>query len=158
VGERRQPHAHGIPSRLWPVSAAACALILTLSATTPSAWGMFRGGVSAALTVNAETLQPPSGVTTEAGTCVGGAGDAVVVDWTPSATQAVTGYEILRATTSAGPFASVATVNGRTTQTYTDTPLSFATTYYYVLRSIKAGWRSVETPPVARTTRSSTCL
>ena len=77
---------------------------------------------------------------------------------TASTTAAVTGYEILRATSEAGPYSLIGTVTGRTVETYTDTPLSFATTYHYVMRSIKENWRSVETVPVSRTTRSSNCL
>lgn len=123
-----------------------------------AAWGAFSDQASAALDVRAATLEPPTLVATSAGTCTAGVGDAIVLNWTASTTLAVTGYEILRATASAGPYSPVGTVSGRTVETYTDTPLSFATTYHYVLRSIKENWRSIETAPVSRTTRSSNCL
>jgi hypothetical protein len=125
---------------------------------TGAAWAAFGDEASAALTLRTATLEPPTLVTSSAGTCAAGVGDAIALSWTASTTLAVTGYEILRATASAGPYSPVGTVSGRTLETYTDAPLSFATTYHYVLRSIEENWRSVQTAPVSGTTRSSNCI
>ena len=140
------------------VIAAACVFILNLPGMMGPAWATFADQVSAALTLNTATLEAPTLVGTAPGTCVAGVGDAIVLDWTAPATPAVTGYEVLRASGDAGPYSPVATVTGRAVETYTDTPLSFATTYHYVLRAINADWRSPETVPVSRTTRSPNCL
>ena len=131
---RRAQH----PRRSWRLLAwAACALLVSLSGMTAAAWGAFSDQASAALDVRAATLEPPTLASTEAGACTAGVSDAIVLKWTASTTAAVTGYEILRATAEAGPYSPIGTVTGRTVESYTDTPLSFATTYHYVLRSIK---------------------
>lgn len=67
------------------------------------------------------------------------AGDAKVdLSWTSS--RGATEYEVLRATTSAGPFTSIKT--GLTGTTYSDTGLTNETTYYYkVIASNEAGTR-----------------
>jgi hypothetical protein len=137
---------------------AACTFILSLPGMTGTVRGAFGDEVSAALSLSTATLEAPTLVTAAPGTCVGGVGDAIVVNWTAPTTPAVAGYEVLRATTSAGPYSPVTTLTGRAVETYTDTPLSFATTYHYVLRSLNAEWRSAETVPVSRTTRSPSCL
>ena len=143
-------------SRLW--FGAACAFSLGVAGMTAAAWGAFEDQVSAAMTLRTATLEPPTLVTAAAGTCVAGVRDAIVLDWTASTTADITGYEILRATASAGPYSPVATVTGREVQTYTDTSVSFATTYHYVLRSIAGNWLSVQTAPTSRATRSPQCL
>jgi hypothetical protein len=51
----------------------------------------------------------------------------------------------------------IGTVTGGTATTYTHSPLPFSTTYYYVVRSMAALWRSGETAPVSLRTRSSLC-
>lgn len=132
-------------------------LVVFLSEATTAAWAVFVDKDSAALTVHTATLQPPTSVAAAPGTCTAGGSDSIVLSWTASATAAVTAYEVLRASASAGPYSPVATVVGRTVQTYTDAPLPFATTYYYVIRSIKERWRSAQTAPVPGTTRSSLC-
>lgn len=85
-------------------------------------------------------------------------GDAVVVTWVPSTSPGVARYEVLRATQLAGPYSVIGTVTGGTATSYTDAPLPFFTTYYYVIRSVAALWRSEETAPVSQRTRSSLCL
>jgi len=41
---------------------------------------------------------------------------------------------------------------------FTDGPLAFSTTYFYVVRATKQGWRSPYTAEVARTTKSPLCV
>ncbi len=153
-----RPRFHHAPRSWRLVAWAACAFVVSLAGMTAAAWGAFSDQASAALDVRSATLDPPTLVSTEPGACTVGVSDSIVLNWTASATAAVTGYEILRATAEAGPYSPIGTVTGRTVETYTDTPLSFATTYHYVLRSTKENWRSVETAAVSRTTRSSNCM
>ncbi len=112
---------------------------------------------TASLSVSTATLQPPTAPGTAPGVCTL-AGDAIVVTWTRSASPQVSGYEILRSTAAAGPFSTIATAPGYTTESYTDSPLAFSTTYYYVVRAIRNNWRSATTSPVSRTTRSLLCV
>ncbi len=70
----------------------------------------------------------------------------------------MTGYEILRSATADGPYLPVGVAAGQATESYTDAPLTFSTTYYYVIRAVRGNWRSVNTAEVSRTTRSALCL
>jgi hypothetical protein len=49
-------------------------------------------------------------------------------------------------------------VSGRNTTTFTDSTVSFSTTYYYVVQSTKNNWRSVNSTQVSITTPSSLCI
>lgn len=155
MSEERAPHGRTRSS--GRAALAVLALVLCLSAVKVAS-AAFVDRETSALTLRAATLEPPTSVAAALGACSSGVSDAVVLSWTPSITTAVAGYEILRATASAGPYALVAMVTGRTVDTYTDTPPAFETTYHYVLRSTKESWLSVETVPVLATTRSSQCL
>jgi glycosidase len=74
--------------------------------------------------------------------------DAVVGDDTLS------GYEVLRSTTSGGPYAVVATV---TSNSYTDTEVAENQTYYYVVRSVDAAFnRSGDSNEVIATAEART--
>lgn len=154
MAEQRRGHGQRRSSR-HVVLAVGALVVCLFEATVASA--LFTDRTTAELTLRTATLEPPTSVAAAAGTCTAGVSDAIVLSWTASVTTSVTGYEILRATASAGPYSSIGTVTGRTVQTYTDTPLAFATTYHYVIRSIKESWRSVQTAPVSLTTRSSQC-
>ena len=55
----------------------------------------------------------------------------VVLNWTAS--TGATSYDVRRATVSGGPYTSIATPTGGTTNTYTDTAVTNDTTYYYVV-------------------------
>ncbi len=112
---------------------------------------------SASLSVSTATLQPPTAADTSPGACTE-AGDATVVTWTRSSSSQVAGYEILRSTVGGGPYSPVGIAAGQATESYTDSPLAFSTTYYYVIRATREGWRSVNTAEVSRTTRSSLCV
>lgn len=112
---------------------------------------------SASLPVSTATLQPPTAAATSPGVCTE-AGDATIVTWTPSSSTQVTGYEILRSTVAGGPYSAVAIAPGQTTETYTDSPLAFSTTYHYAIRAVRDTWASVNTAEVSRTTRSSLCV
>ena len=136
---------------------AALAVVLCLSGATVAS-AAFTDRDTASQTFRTATLEPPTSVAAAHGTCTIGVSDAIVLMWIASVTTTVNGYEILRATASGGPYTAIGTVTGRTVETYIDTPLAFATSYHYVIRSIKGSWRSVQTAPVSLTTRSSHCL
>jgi hypothetical protein len=159
AGTRRSMGEPGARSRPtpWRLVLAVLLLLVPLSEAS-AAWNGWADGTAASLTLHAATLQPPTEVTTSRGLCVLGVADAVVVTWVPSTTPGVAGYEVLRAAQLAGPYSVIGTVTGRTATTYTDTTLPFNTTYYYVVRSLVALWRSDETAAVSRRTRSSLCL
>jgi hypothetical protein len=89
------------------------------------------GGNSPAST----TSSPPSTPTNLTAT----AGSAQVsLSWTASA--GATSYTVLRATTSGGPYSSVAT--GVTATSYTDTTVTNGTTYYYVVQAVNTSGAS----------------
>lgn len=77
----------------------------------------------------------------------------VGVSWTTSQDPAATGYEILRSTTSGGSYGSVGTVSDPAATAFTDTGLSYSTTYYYVVRTTTStSWVSPWTGEVSATT------
>jgi hypothetical protein len=63
-------------------------------------------------------------------------GTQATLTWTASTDNiAVTGYNILRSATSGGPYTQIAT---SATNSYTNTGLSYSTTYYYVVQAYDA--------------------
>lgn len=72
---------------------------------------------------------------------------SVPLKWTAVADAA--GYNIKRATTSGGPYATIKT--GHATASYTDTTAVNGTTYYYVISAVNAGGESVNSGEVKST-------
>lgn len=106
------------------------------------------GGTS---TATAATIDPPSGVSALA-SCADSTAE-VAVGWTASPDTEATGYEILRSTTSGGSYSSVGTVSDPAATAFTDTGLSYSTTYYYVVRTTTStSWVSPWTSEVSATT------
>jgi hypothetical protein len=89
------------------------------------------------VTVSTETLDPPTSLT-----AVATLGLIVQLDWTATVDVRATGYQVLRSTTSGGPYAIVATITPRTTTTHADLPLVPAR-YFYVVRTYFGPWTSV---------------
>jgi fibronectin type 3 domain-containing protein len=95
----------------------------------------------------------PSGDTTAApiptGLHVTSSGPASIsLGWDPVVAADLYGYEVLRADTSAGPFAVLALT---TTHTYTDATVGQGHTYTYVIRSVDTSWnRSANSAPVTQ--------
>jgi len=84
---------------------------------------------------------PSCGATTApaAPTLVATAGNAQVsLSW--NASSGATSYNVLRSTTSGGPYSTIAT--GVTTTSYTDTGLTNGTTYYYVVQALNSAGTS----------------
>jgi hypothetical protein len=125
--------------RAAAVSLAALAALL-LAGVAYASWS--RTATGGPLTVATATLDAPTGLGTS-NSCAFHSHDYVVVSWTASTSPAVANYQILRGTTSGGPYASVGTV-AVGTNTFTDMspPYDTPTTYYYVVRSTHGGWTS----------------
>ncbi|XID92817.1 glycoside hydrolase family 48 protein [Paenibacillaceae bacterium WGS1546] len=83
----------------------------------------------------------PTGLTATAGNA------QVSLSWTASA--GATSYNVKRATTSGGPYATVAT--GVTGTSYTDTGLTNGTTYYYVASAVNAAGESANSAQASAT-------
>ncbi|GFN30825.1 endo-1,4-beta-xylanas [Paenibacillus curdlanolyticus] len=86
----------------------------------------------------------PTGVTATAGS------GSVTLTW--AASSGATSYNVKRATTSGGPYTTVAT--GITGTTYTNTALTNGTTYYYVVTAVNANGESTASAQVSATPTS----
>ncbi|TRX56136.1 hypothetical protein FNH22_17310 [Fulvivirga sp. M361] len=75
------------------------------------------------------------------------------LDWVDNSANE-TGFELYRATVSGGPY-SLVTTTGSGVVTHTDTGLSDATSYYYVVRAINAHGNSSNSSEVVALTSSS---
>ncbi|MDQ3259012.1 MAG: fibronectin type III domain-containing protein, partial [Acidobacteriota bacterium] len=84
----------------------------------------------------------PTGLTATAGNA------QVSLTWTASA--GATSYNVKRATTAGGPYASI--VTGVTTTGYTNTGLVNGTTYYYVVSAVNANGESANSSEASATT------
>jgi glycosidase len=62
---------------------------------------------------------------------------AISLAWSPVTADDLYGYEVLRATSSGGPFTTLALV---TTTSYTDATVEQGTTYWYEVRSVDTSW------------------
>src|SRR5579872_2300946 len=71
----------------------------------------------------------------------------VALTWTASTSGGVTGYQISRGTSAAGPFTPIGSVG--TTTSYTDTTVVSGTTYYYVVASISNSTVGANSTPVS---------
>ena len=81
----------------------------------------------------------------------------ISLSWTKTASGFATGVAVERATTSGGPYATIATL-GKNKVTYTDSDpaLAYTTTYYYVVQSTFLAWTGDSTE-VAVTTLNNNC-
>ncbi|GGA98297.1 cellulose binding domain-containing protein [Puia dinghuensis] len=87
----------------------------------------------------------PAGVTAAAG--VG----QVTLKWTVPSGNTVQGYTIQRATTSGGPYTTLASWNSNTTPQYTDWTVTNGATYYYVVAAVNQSGVSGNSPEVNAT-------
>lgn len=108
------------------------------------AFAIFTGSDSiSANTLTTATLQPPTGLT-----ATGSGASGITVDWVASASSFTTGYRVMRATTSGGPYTQVGTTSSSVTD-YQD-PVA-AGTYYYVVQATVSNWTSVNSTQVSAT-------
>ncbi|MBW3578974.1 MAG: fibronectin type III domain-containing protein [Actinobacteria bacterium] len=137
---------------------------VTLAAATLGAWivlgatafAAFAAIVTAHGEFSTAVLEPPTLLSATGGTCQADQHDSIVLSWTASTSSWAEGYEVLRSTDGA-TYTLIATLAGVQTDTYTDSPLAFSTTYYYRVRTIKTEWTS-QPAEVSHTTRGSQCL
>jgi len=130
--------------RINAVAVAAVMLLATLGPTGTSL-ALATDRESVASTITADTLDPPTSLTCNAGllSCNLAFLTKPTLSWTATPDTYATDYGVYRSTTNGSGYARIATVTGRTTTTYTDATVSALTTYYYVVRSEAAVWTSV---------------
>lgn len=142
--------------RVLPRAVVAGMALLLGAASVASA--AFSSATSAGAIYSAAALSPPSSPSTAHGPCAVLSSASIRVSWSATPSSWADGYEVLRSTTSGGPYSLVGTVGGVGTLTYLNASLPFSTTYHYVVRATKGNWRSANTTQVSRTTLSSLCL
>lgn len=124
------------------VIAAALAVAVYVAMLTGNklALAVFDGSATiAGNTVTTGTLAAPTALSATGGT-------NIVLNWTATTSTFAAGYNILRSSTSGGPYTQITQVTPRTAVTYTDSPA--AGTYYYVLQSYVQNWLSPNTAQV----------
>ena len=84
--------------------------------------------------ITTATLAAPTNLFAAAGS------NTINLTWTATTSPSATGYQILRATSSGGPYTLISTVTGGATTSVSDSTASG--TVYYVLRSIVQNWTS----------------
>jgi alginate lyase/fibronectin type III domain protein len=87
----------------------------------------------------------PTGLTTVPGA------SAVYLTWTPPGGDTAQGYVVRRATTSGGPYATIASWNASTAAEYTDATAVDGTTYYYVVSAVNQAGTSANSAPASAT-------
>ena len=108
--------------------------------------------------VSTATLQPPTGTAAGQGDCFPVLTIEVDVTWTATASTFADGYQVFRSATSGGPYTLIGTVAGRTTTTFTDTDVTFLTTYHYVVQATRNLWRSANSTQASFTTPTPLCV
>ena len=106
-----------------------------LVVATPVTLARFTSGPVTSGSFSTGSIAPPTGLTASIG------GTTVTLGWTPSTSTIVSGYDVLRSSTSGSGYSTVASVTPRTASTTTDAPGNG--TWFYVLRSTYQSWRSV---------------
>ena len=109
------------------------------------------------MTVSSATLAPPTGVSAAQINCRRNRPVRISINWTKTVSGFATGVAVERATTSGGPYTTIATL-GKNKLTYTDADpaLAYTTTYYYVVQSTYLAWTGDSTE-VAVTTLNNNC-
>jgi hypothetical protein len=125
--------------------------------TAPAALAAFNSSVPASASYATNTLAAPTNLAAAAGPCTVAVNPSVALTWTATSSTWADGYEILRSLVAGGPYASIATVSGVNTATYTDSTVLFSTVYRYVVRATKASWRSALSNEASITTPSPAC-
>lgn len=98
------------------------------------------------LTLITGTLSPAKAMTATQVNCRTNKNPEIEVAWTATTSTYATSYEVERATASAGPYTSVASVAiGKTSYIDTSGALSSATTYYYRIAAVYRSWSAFST-------------
>jgi len=142
--------------RVLPRAAVVAVALVVCAASVAAA--AFTSSASAGATYSSAALSPPTSPSTANGPCTVLSSASIRVSWSATPSSWADGYEVLRSTTSGGPYSVIGTVSGVSTVTYLNGSLPFSTTYHYVVRAMKGNWRSSATAQVSRTTLSFLCL
>jgi len=106
---------------------------------TGTTFALEQSTASAALSINAATLAPATGVTAVVNCPNAKKGD-ILVQWTLSSSAFVSGYTVTRAA-NGGAAVTVATVSG-TSGSYDDTSVTGSTSYAYTVVATYRTWTS----------------
>lgn len=153
---RRGPFRASLAAGCFAAGWVAAVVAMVVLAA-PHAHAVLTASAGASQDLATASLVPPTDVATAAGTCEAGATDGAVVSWTPPTPTRATAYDVLRATSSGGPYAVIGTATGSSASSYADTGLAFDSVYYYRVRSVVGEWQSTASEAVAHATRTSAC-
>lgn len=154
---------NGRASRSRPARVAGRIVLLTIVTASlfhaTVAFAAFNSAPSApSMSVSSNTLAAPTSPAASTVNCVILGSTNVMLTWTATSSVWADGYQIFRSATNGGPYSSVGPVSGRATTTFTDSSVSFSTTYYYVIQATKNNWRSVNSTQVTFTTPTVLCV
>jgi hypothetical protein len=112
---------------------------------------------SGGMALSSATLAAPTGASALQGACTNNKPAVISVSWTASSSSFTTGYTILRAAGSGGPYTAIGTVSAGTT-TFTDpsVTLAYSTAYFYVVDATYQSW-TAQSAQAAVTTLSKLC-
>ena len=123
-------------------------VIATVLTATLAQASFFRSD-SASMQIATGQLAPPTSVSATPG-CAGTLNPRITLTWTATTSTFATGY-IIRRRLIGGIYATVATVSGRTTTTYTNSGLLGNTTYQYIVQAAYESWTADSTAVSATT-------
>jgi hypothetical protein len=155
---RKRVRTHRRPARMAGRIMVFAFVCVSLFHAT-SAFAAFNSSPSSpTMIVSSATLAAPTSPAASTVNCVVLGSTKVKLTWTATTSGWADGYQIFRSTTNGGPYSSVGTVSGQATTTFTDSSVSFSTTYYYVIQATKNNWRSPNSTQVTFTTPTALCV
>ena len=131
----------------------ALAVVALMSTTAAS----YTTSTSISHSIGSATLAAPTGLSAAHGSCAVLNHDSVNLTWTATTSTWAGGQQVYRATASGGPFTAIGSLLAVSATSYTDSPLSFGTTYWYLVAAIRNSWRTDSTH-VSITTKSVVCV
>jgi hypothetical protein len=141
-------------ARLLVLGAAVALALASASAALATFSSSAAGGP---MGLSSATLAAPTSPSAAQVNCQKNKPVQISVSWTATSSGFATGYAIRRATTSGGPYSTVASVAISATS-YTDASasLAYSTTYYYVVEATYQSW-TADSSQSSVTTLSSSC-
>lgn len=136
----------------------ALGLLAAAGSLTVAASATWVSSATAQQPISSAALAAPTGTTASRSTCTPLIQAQVLVTWTATSSTFADGYEILRSTTSGGPYTLIGTVSGHATTSFTDDTVAFSTTYHYVVRATRNQWRSPNSTQASVTTPNVLCI
>ena len=94
---------------------AAIGLVIAVASGSASTLAAFTDTDAATSSITADTLAPPTGLAASGGA-------SIALTWTPTVDSYATGYSVLRAGVTGGPYTAVGSVTPRTAAAPTDAP------------------------------------